>query len=143
MAAGAWIVVVAVVMTTVVAVALVGRRRPPITLWFEVSAGRDLVVHATNTGRRPVAIDVVGLRGPPWRRSDRVVALPTTTAQPAPRSTVDPGASTSRTLAKEVLEWHVNDGREWVYAGSACGAGRSRRIPAALTRHVLWAGQGQ
>ena len=111
-------------------------RWKPITLWFQATGRRDLVVNATNTGRHPVTVDLVGLGRAPWRRDDGIIALPSA-AEAEPNLRIEPGASTQRTIANSALREHTANGRRWIHAGSARGAGRSRRIPAGLLRHLL------
>jgi hypothetical protein len=93
------------------------------------------VVHATNAGRRPLSVDVIGLSGPRWRPRGNLVAIPAPAGTP-PISTLEPGASAERTIARSMLWQQALEGRRWVYAGTALGTGRYRRIPAAVIRHV-------
>jgi hypothetical protein len=98
-----------------------GRGR--LTLWFEVSAARELVVNATNTGRGPVAVARMELRSRAWRRGRPVMTTMTTLAA---------GDSLRQTIPPSRLR----DGERWVHVTAARGRGRVRRIPAALIGHV-------
>jgi hypothetical protein len=126
----------AAVLATIVAVRQRHRLRPPVTVWFEVSEERELVVQVTNTGRRPVSVDFVGLSGAPWRPGRRIVGLPPRPGEPEVAA-LEPGRSTVRTIAKEALRQHVSGGRRWVYAGTALGTGRHRRIPGGVIGHII------
>jgi hypothetical protein len=129
------VVAVAIVMTSAVAAIRLHRWHNTITVWFEVSTQGHLIVHATNTGRRPATVEVIALRGPLWKPGRCLKALAVRGA-PAQRSTLAPGASATRTIAPNTLEDHFRHGRNRVTVRATGSATRSRRIPAGLVHYI-------
>jgi hypothetical protein len=134
--AGDLLALYAAVVATLVAIVQWRRARPPIRIWFSVTEASALVVHATNTGRRPVSVDLVAAGGPPWRFRRAISELPPA-APGSPIAALLPGEDTQRILTRTDLAGHAAARRHWISVATAVGTARHRRIPRALTRHVL------
>jgi len=126
----------AAVVATGVAITQWRRTRPPIRIWFSVTEARELVVHATNTGRRPISVDHMGIGGAPWRPRRFIVEL--APDAPGPRvANLLPGQDISRVLQPAGLAGHLAARRRWIWVATAVGTARHRRVPSALARHVV------